>query len=219
VVPQIGHEGQSRLLRQGGGTLAFAAALVLMIRGRFDMALLLAGGGAWLFGWGGLSLPSLLGGRQAAGLGAVSRVRTAMIEMEIDHGSGAMRGLVLAGPFLGRALGDLGPVELRQLGESCRRDDPDGERLLQAYLDRRFSGRREHAQRDAHTGPRPNPQSGAMTQEEAYEVLGLQPGSEAEAVRRAHRNLMKKLHPDQGGSTYLASRVNQAKDVLLNRHR
>jgi curved DNA-binding protein CbpA len=58
-----------------------------------------------------------------------------------------------------------------------------------------------------------------MTQEEAYQVLGLQPGADTETITHAHRSLMKKLQPDQGGSTYLAARVNQAKDVLLRRHR
>jgi len=58
-----------------------------------------------------------------------------------------------------------------------------------------------------------------MTEKEAYEVLGLAPGASAEDIRRAHRTLMKRLHPDQGGTTWLAARVNQAKDILLARHR
>jgi hypothetical protein len=142
-----------------------------------------------------------------------------MIEMELDHDTAEMDGTVLAGPLAGRRLQDLDETTLRQLHEACRSGDPDGVRLLEAYLDRRFAGWREHAQEHADPGPHGRAQAGAMTEEEAYQILGLQPGAGPDEIRRAHRTLMLKLHPDQGGTTYLAARINEAKDVLLGRHR
>ena len=137
--------------------------------------------------------------------------------MELDHDSGAMHGRVLKGRLDGAALDSLDRAALiTLLGEI----DADSHDLLAAYLDRREPGWREHAQGDAGAGGGPRPSSGGkMTEEEAYQILGIQPGASAEDVSRAHRSLMKKLHPDQGGTTYLAARVNEAKDVLLRRHR
>jgi hypothetical protein len=139
--------------------------------------------------------------------------------MELDHDTGALSGAVLAGEFADRRLDDLTRDELSRLRAACLGSDLEGVRLLEAYLDRRFAGWREDAERDPNGGRGPDFQNGAMTEQEAYEVLGLQPGAGPDEVRAAHRRLMKALHPDQGGSTYLASRVNQAKDLLLNRHR
>jgi DnaJ-domain-containing protein 1 len=86
------------------------------------------------------------------------------------------------------------------------------------YLDRRDAGWREYAQGDAASG-RPAASGGKMSEQEAYQILGLEAGASADEIGRAHRTLMKKFHPDQGGSTYLAARINEAKEILLRRHR
>ena len=212
----------AKALKVVGGILALGAAALMAVRGRIDMTILLGGLGAWLLGWsiGGFpGMPSWMSPGAARTPGGVSRVRSATIEMELDHDTGDLDGTVLAGPLAGRRLATLDEAALRGLAAACRTTDPDGLRLLEAYLDRRFPGRREHAERDADAGPGARPQPGAMTEEEAYQVLGLEPGAGLAEIRAAHRTLMKKLHPDQGGSTYLAARVNQAKDILLRRHR
>ena len=118
---------------------------------------------------------------------------------------------------MGRGLDDLDQPSLQALYAECGSYDPEGAALLEAYFDRRFPGWREYAQGDGDT--RTRTQSGAMSKEEAYQVLGLQPGASLDEIREAYRRLMKKLHPDQGGTAHLAARVNQAREVLLSRHR
>lgn len=208
----------AKALRVLGGTAALGAAGVLALRGRFDMAFLLGGFAAWLLGWGGLGIPGF-GQRAQRSPGSISRVRSAMIEMELDHDTGAMDGTVLAGAFASRRLNSLDGAALARLHGECNAADPEGLRLLEAYLDRRFPGWRENAESHGYSRAGSQPQSGAMTEEEAYQILGLQPGASLDDIRQAHRTLMKKLHPDQGGTTYLAARVNQAKEILLSRHR
>jgi hypothetical protein len=63
--------------------------------------------------------------------------------------------------------------------------------------------------------PPPRRQGSAMSRSEAYEVLGLKTGASPEEIHAAHRKLMRMAHPDAGGSDWLASRINQARDVLL----
>ena len=150
--------------------------------------------------------------------GRKSSVRSRFIETTLDHDSGELTGTVSEGHFAGRSLDDLDEEELGALGREIA-GDVESEALLEAYLDRRFPGRREDGEADP--GPRPGgtTQSGAMTDEEAYEILGLPAGAGEADIRAAHRRLLKGVHPDQGGSTFLAARINQAKDQLLRRHR
>jgi hypothetical protein len=203
-------------LKTGGGLGALAVAGLLGARGRLDIAIPLGLTGLGLLGWLPWSIPGW-SARTQKSAGQVSRVRSAFVEMELDHDSGAMRGRILAGRYEGAALDAL---DVATLAGFLPDIDEESRALLMAYLDRREPGWRENSQSDSTTGSgRRGWSTGKMTEEEAYQILGVQPGASAKDIGLAHRSLMKKLHPDQGGSTYLAARVNEAKDVLLRRHR
>jgi DnaJ domain len=202
------------VLKVGGGISLLAIAAVLGLRGRLELAATLGFIGLSLLGWAPWSIPGF-GQRTQKSTGQVSRVRSAFVEMELDHDTGAMRGTILQGSHVGQSLDALDVATLMALLPDI---DEESRALLMAYLDRREPGWREHAQAGATAGPG-SWSTGKMTEEEAYQILGLAPGASVDDISRAHRTLMKKLHPDQGGSTYLAARVNEAKDVLTRRHR
>lgn len=202
-----------RNLRTTGGIGALAGAVALGATGRIGAALPLGFAGLALLGLLPVA-PFALRGRKTPR--QISRVRSAFLEMELDHDSGALRGRILAGRHEGVSLDAL---DVATLVGFLAEIDEESRALLATYLDRRQPGWREHAQADATAGQGVPPRGGPMTQQEAYQVLGLEPGASTDEIGRAHRGLMKKLHPDQGGSTYLAARVNEAKDVLLRRHR
>jgi hypothetical protein len=206
----------ARLVRHGGGVLGMIGALLLLLRGRIGLATALAGVMANFAGWrttGGGASTGFRNVGAGASAGRSSTARSAMLEMRLDHDSGAMTGTILAGVYVGRAIETLSRPELIALRQELARDDPNGVSLLEAYLDRRFAGWREadEGQSQRRGG------AGAMSRREALEVLGLAEGAGAADIIRAHRTLMKKFHPDHGGSTTLAARVNQAKDVLMQR--
>lgn len=146
-----------------------------------------------------------------------SVVRTAALEMELDHDTGALEGLVLAGRREGRRLGSMKRAELLLLYRELR-GDPEARQLLEAYLDSRFPVWRRDAEPDDGEGLRVAPRAGAMTKEEAYKILGLEAGAAAADVRKAHRRLMQRLRPDVGHASFLAARIDEAKDVLLSTH-
>lgn len=203
------------VLKTGGGIVALAGAAFFGMRGHLEAAIPLALAGLGLLGW----LPwgaAGFGARTKKSQGQVSRVRTAFVEMELAHDTGLMRGRILVGRHEGASLDSL---DVRTLAGLVGEIDEESRALLATYLDRRDPAWRQHAEEDAAAGFGGTPRRGPMTEQEAYEVLGLKPGASAEEIRRAYHLLMKKVHPDQGGTTYLAARINEAKDTLLRRHR
>ncbi|MDX7949889.1 DnaJ domain-containing protein [Lichenihabitans sp. Uapishka_5] len=219
----------ARLLRQGGGSIALLLAAAMILRGELNVALLAAGVGLWLVAkpagasrrlWA--SWPGGFTGRVRPDAGPI-RVRTNTLDVVIDRAAGLMRGQFTGGPHAGRLLESLSGPECAASYRWCIGADPEAARVLEAYLDGRFPGWRVAAEfgddtRRTEAGGRTG-RPVRMPDHEAYHVLGLAEGASGEEIARAHRALMKLHHPDHGGSTAMAARVNEAKDVLMRRHR
>jgi hypothetical protein len=214
VVSKVDAKLAARVTKASGGLISIGLAVFLGMRGQIGLAIPLGAFGLGLLGWLPFG-PAGFGERVQKSSGQTSRVRSTFVEMELDHDSGAMRGRIVSGRYQGATLESL---EVQTLVELLNEFDDDSRSLLVAYLDRRDAGWSQYAQGHTTAGRR-SAATGKMTEQEAYQILGLEPGASADAITRAHRTLMKKLHPDQGGSTYLAARINEAKETLTRQHR
>ncbi|MEZ5667253.1 MAG: hypothetical protein R3F55_07440 [Alphaproteobacteria bacterium] len=140
-------------------------------------------------------------------------MRTRYLDMTLDHASGALDGTVIAGRFQGTALSDLSPADLRQLLDEVT-GDAQSKQVLEAYLDRvhgpgwRAGGADGRADRAASGTAR-------MTLEEAREVLGVGAEASRDEIEAAYRAAIRRNHPDAGGSSWLAAKINEARELLL----
>jgi hypothetical protein len=206
----------ARRIRFGALLLAVLLVVGLAVVGRLP----------WLLGlllpMAPLIIPVLLRRRREpaeeweGAAGEQSKVQTAHLSMTFDHDSGELNGRVTAGSFAGRMLSEMSMAEVRSLlDEVVAGGDDESANILTSYLDRRFGGAWHDDSAHAGADRARNDDGGTMSAEEAWRVLGLSPGASKDEIRAAHRRLMKQLHPDHGGSDYLASKINEAKDVLL----
>ena len=143
-----------------------------------------------------------------------SEVQTGDLRMTLHHASGEMDGEVLAGQFQGRRLSGMSLDELRTLRATLT--DSQSAPLLDTYMERRFGSAQGGAGQEQDRGAGATTDAG-MTESRAFEILGLEPGASEQDIVEAHRRLIQRLHPDRGGSTFLAATLNEAKRVLLKR--
>jgi hypothetical protein len=192
----------------GGAAIAFSAFLTL--KGAFAYAVPLFALGLGLLGKANPFPNGFNWGKKSEG--QKSRVATSILAMELDHDTQSMTGEVLSGPFKGKNLEDLNSDELQSLYQFCSNATDQSAALLEAWLDRNKPEWREIwvGERKARSAG-----TGAMSREEAFSVLGLKPNATQQDIKDTHRRLMKEFHPDRGGSDYLAAKINQAKDMLL----
>ena len=206
-------EKLAAFLRRAGpiGIIAAGAGFTLLSRGAIGLPLA-------AFGFAAYRRLRLSGPPEREEAGSASNVRSRWLEMTLDHDTGDLDGLVLAGACEGRVLSSLDDDTLKALRLEMA-GEADSLRLLEAYLDRRLPGWRTDFEAQPGDGLGGAPRAGPMTEQEAHQILGLEPGATLAEIREAHRRLMKRVHPDHGGTDFLAARINEAKAFLIERHR
>ncbi len=147
--------------------------------------------------------------------GQKSTVRSANLEMELDHDTGEMDGTILTGRLKGVRLSSLSGEEILSLYFGFR-SDTDSISLLESFLDRYYPDWRDRVDSDAFRNRNNTSVFDNMTRKEAYQILGLEPNASQEENYQAWRRLIKGVHPDSGGSDFLAEKINTARDILLN---
>lgn len=203
----------ARWVRVVGAAILAVAAIALIWSGRIGPAMMLASFLLPLFvRWRTVVQRA----RSAVGpqTGQTSTVDTRFVAMTLDHDTGSLSGMVREGAFAGRPLETLSFAEAVELWRHAAVEDPESASVIEGWMD--HSHGEDWRQRAAGHGAGRG--AGPMTEAEALEILGLQPGASADDVRAAHRRLMLANHPDRGGSTWLAAKINEAKDLLLGRH-
>ncbi len=206
--------GLAKFLRISACCFCAVAAIFLLITGRFALGLPLAFvAAALLRRWALPRLGPKLSQGPSQSTGNTSNVETKYLRLELDHDTGAMRGEVLRGKYIGHQFTDLKYEQIIELLVECQSYDDQSVQILEAYLDRSYGPEWRQQTESEYEGPRGG--AGPMTIEEAREVLGLDKNPSKSEIREAHKRLMLKLHPDKGGSSYLAAKLNQAKDILL----
>ncbi len=149
--------------------------------------------------------------------GQASSVTSKYLDMELDHDSGDMMGYIREGRHAGRKLNSLSAEQLSELHSSYDAEDIESARLLAAYLDRTYPDWREDSDTyDDQDQQRASTSNTQMDRAEALRILGLEDPVENSEIKTAYHRLVGSLHPDRGGSAYLTSKINAARDFLLN---
>jgi hypothetical protein len=190
------------------------------------LGVILITAGIWLFFFRAItfSIPLLILGtvlllRKNGGMAngsprQTSKVRSRHLEMTLDHETGAIDGQILTGDRQGQVLSDLTLHELLKYYAEIQMEE-ESVKLLQTFLDSVHLGWRDQADESSTRSEETSPLSRQMSRDEAYKLLGLEAGCDEEDIRKAYHRLIKRVHPDSGGSAALTAQVTEARDLLL----